>query len=105
MQNVPQWKKTLRMVIEEYTWDYVKQLLKIDIQKSETDTHYKIVVYIPCFDSKCGITYCKKDYYQDWVWYDATPEESISRIIIKSFNLEAWLGVKIRDYREKKEII
>lgn len=92
------------MEYREYTWDYVKKLLKIDIQKSETDTHYKFIVHIPCFESKCGITICKKDYYQEWVWYDATPEESISRIIIKSFNLEAWLGVKIRDYRENKQI-
>ncbi len=104
MQNVPQWKKTLRMIIEEYTWDYVKQLLRIDIQKTETDTHYKFVVYIPCFDSRCGVTINKKDYYYEWVWYDATPEESISRIVITSFKLEDYLGVTIRDYREKKEI-
>ena len=92
------------MVSEEYTWEYVKQLLKIDIQQKETDNHYEFRVYIPCFDSRCRITKCKKDYYNDWVWYDASPEESISRIIIKSFNLESALGVRIRDYREKKEI-
>ena len=105
MQNVPQWKKTLRMVIEEYTWDYVKELLKIQITKTETNTHYEFVVYIPCFDSRCRITICKKDYYHEWVWYDATPEDSISQIVIKSFNIEAYLGVSIRDYREKKQII
>lgn len=89
---------------EVYTWEYVKQLLKIEIKQSETDTHYEFRVYIPCFDSRCRITICKKNYYHEWVWYDATPEESISRIVIKSFNLESALGVRIKDYREKKQI-
>lgn len=104
MQSVQQWKKTLHMVIEEYTWEYVKQLLKIEIKQTEDDKYYEFVVYIPCFDSKCRIMICKKDYYHEWVWYDATPEESISRIVIKSFNIENYLGTRIRDYRTTKEI-
>ena len=83
------------MVYSEYTWDYVKELLKIDIQQTETDTHYIFTVYIPCFDEGGYIEICKKDFYFKWVFYDASPEDEIIDIVIKAFNLEAWLSTKI----------
>jgi hypothetical protein len=82
------------------TWEEVKKLLKIDIKQRETDNHYEFNVYIPSFDSRARMTISKKDYYHEWVWYDATPEDTISWMVVKSFKLEDWLGVNIIDYRK-----
>lgn len=78
-----------------YTWDYVKELLKIQIDQEETDTHYRFRIYIPCFDKGGSMEICKKDFYFKWVFYNATPEDEVIETIIRAFNLEAWLATKI----------
>jgi hypothetical protein len=88
------------MVSEEYTWEYVKQLLKIEFEETETETHYQCIVHIPSFDKKSIITLCKSDYSHYDMLKPSLEEYPFKKhainAIINGFKLEDWLNVKIK---------
>ena len=76
-------------------WDRVREMFKFKITLEENEEYYQIRAHSQTFDKTLRTLLHKMSVEQECYWKEITLNEKIIQMIVRQFELEKWLNLKI----------